>query len=262
MVDAEQAAGHRDEQQRTPGDAGGTAGPEGGDDAEQQCRTKVDRDAEGVDGGQGQYGDGDGSPGHVDGGPQRDRHRVGVFVKAQFLAQGHVDRNVGGRRPGEEGGDAAFAQAGEDQRIGVAAGLAEDDQRVDDQGDEQHGAQQHGQQVHVAGDGLEAAFTDDGADDQAEDAVGRKADDEADDGGHGFGSVGDQAAGGVGSMAEGRPEQCAPGDQADVVGLGQCLDRVGHHAHQQVVQDFTDAGGRCLADRFDAGEMQGGRKQP
>ncbi|MDT4889034.1 hypothetical protein FQZ97_1256830 [compost metagenome] len=77
-------------------------------------------------------------------------------MQAEFFAQGQVDRNVGGGAAGKEGGDAAFTQAQQHQRVGVAADLPEHDQWVDHQRHEQHAADQHRQQVQVAEQGVQA----------------------------------------------------------------------------------------------------------
>ena len=51
----------------------------------------------------------------------------------------------------EEGGQAAFTQAAEHQRVGVAVQVDEDDEWVDDQRHEQHRAHQQQQQAAVLG---------------------------------------------------------------------------------------------------------------
>ena len=70
-------------------------------------------------------------------------------MQAQTLAELQVDRDIGRRATGEERRQAAFAQAGQHQRVGVATGLEIDNRRVGHQGDKQHAAHQYQQQVQV-----------------------------------------------------------------------------------------------------------------
>ena len=47
-------------------------------------------------------------------------------------------------------------------------------------------------------------------------------------------------------MTERQPQHQTPGQNADVVGIGQRLDRIGHQLHQQILQHGRDATGRHL----------------
>ena len=57
-------------------------------------------------------------------------------------------------------------------------------------------------------------------------------------------------------LAERRAEHQCPGKDADVVGIGQCLNRIRHQVHQQVAHHFADAGGRFIAGCFHAAEQE------
>src|SRR5690606_2748094 len=259
LGDAKQAAGQRNQQQGTAGDPGGATGGDSRHHAEQQGGEEVDLNAQGVGGRQAQHADGDGGAGHVDGRAQRDGHRVSVLVQAEALADLQVDRNVGRRAAGEEGGDAAFAQHHEHQRVGIAANLPEHDGRVDHQSDEQHGADQHHQQVAVAVQRLKAGVAQGGGH-QAEDAERREMDDDPDDEGHALGQVLEHRTGRFAAVANGQADAHGPGQDADVVGLQQGLYRVGAGAVEQRLEHFQDAAGRCDAGGGVA-QRQGGGPQ-
>ncbi len=107
----------------------------------------------------GEHSNGDGSTRHVDGGTQRNGDRIGIFRQTQFFTQRHVDRDIGRRAAGKEGGHTALFEASQHQRIGVALDLPEDDQRVDHKGDKQHAADQHHQQLSIAKQGIEAGLS-------------------------------------------------------------------------------------------------------
>lgn len=238
--DAKQTAGQRDQQQRAASHARGAAGADRRQHTEEDRSGDVHGYTQGVDGRQGQDADGDRRAGHVDGRPQWDRYRVGFLVQTQALAELQVDRDVGGRAAGEEGGQAAFTQAGEDQRVGVAADLPEYDERVDHQGDEQHAADQHHQQVQVVEQGTHAGFGQRGGD-QPENPQGREANHQLHDAGHGAGQVGQHLPAGRGRMAQGEAQADGPGQDADEVAVEQCIDRIVHHVQQQRLEDFADA---------------------
>ncbi|CAI0773257.1 Uncharacterised protein [Serratia marcescens] len=252
------ASGISDQQQRTAGHAGGAAGAEGRHHAQQQGGRDVHRDAQRVYRRQRQHGDGDRRAGHVDGGAQRDGNRVGVLIQVQLLAQFHVHRDVGGGAAGEEGGHAALAQAGEHQRIRVAADLPVNDQRVEHQRHQQHAAKQHHQQLGVAPQRAEAGFRQRGGH-QAEDAERRTADHRAHHQRDRMGHVVDQPLGGLGSVAQRQPQTDGPGQNADVVGVNQRMERVGHHAHQQALHHLHNAARRGNVRRA-GGQRQRGRE--
>ena len=191
---------------------------------------------------QGQDGDGDRRAGHVDGGAQGDGHRIGFLVQTQTLAQLQVDRDVGGRAASEEGGDAALAQAGEHQRIRVAAQLPIHQRRVDQQRHQQHAADQYHQQVQVAEQGVEAGLGQ-GRGNQAEDAQWRQTDHQLDDGSHTVGQFAQQLFATGAGMAEGEAEADSPGQDTDEVTIQQGIDRVVDHVHQQRLEHLADAAG-------------------
>ena len=126
---AEERAGKRNQKERAAGDAGSAAGREGRDDAEEQRDRQGDLRSYRVGGGQRKGGDDRCGSVHIDGGAERDRDRVHVLVEAELFAELQVDRDVGGRASGEEGGDAALADAGQDQRERVVPERDPDDQR-------------------------------------------------------------------------------------------------------------------------------------
>ena len=88
---------------------------------------------------------------HVDGGTQRDGDGILLLVQTQILAQGHVHGDIGGGASCEESGDAAFAQAPEYQRIGIAAKGQAHDEGIADQHHEGH--RSHEQEQQLAADG-------------------------------------------------------------------------------------------------------------
>ena len=186
-----------------------------------------------------QHGDGDCRACHIDGRPQWNRDRIGIAIQIQLLAQRHIHWNVGGGTAGEERVNAAFAQAGEHQRIGVAADLPEHQQRVNHQRYQQHTAHQHQQQLGIAPQGLETGGRQGGRY-QAEDPQRRKADHHFNDKGHRVGDVVDQVFGGVVTMTQGEAKPHRPHQNADIVGVQQSVDRVGHHAHQQAAQHLNN----------------------
>ena len=165
-------------------------------------------------------------------------------MQVQLLGQRHVHRNVGRRAAGEEGRNAAFQQAGEHQRIGIAARLAEDDQRIDHQRHEHHRTHQHQQQVQVLLQLRKAIRRQQRAQQQAQDAERRKADHETHHLGHGLGCVVEHRPRVLAGMTERQPQQHAPAQDADVVGLEQRLDRVAHQLHQHILQHHADTA-RC-----------------
>ena len=58
--------------------------------------------------GQSHSGNSNGCAGHIYGSPQGDGDGVGISVQTELFAERHINRNVGGRAPGEEGGDKAL----------------------------------------------------------------------------------------------------------------------------------------------------------
>ena len=205
-----------------------------------------------------EHADGDGGAGHVDGRAQRDGDAVGVLIQAQALGQCQVHRNVGGRAAREEGRHRALAQAGQHQRIGVAARLCPDDERVHHQGHEEHAAQQHGQQVRVVQQLFQARLGK-GAGHQAEDAQRRQPDHALDHAGDGLAQVLHHGARGLRGMAQGHAHGQCPGEDADVVGIHQRTHGVVEGALHQGHQHFANAPGRALG-RGGILELDGGRE--
>ncbi|MCY1400084.1 hypothetical protein D9M71_151570 [compost metagenome] len=168
-------------------------------------------------------------------------------MQAQTLAQLQVDRNVRRRAAGEECGDAAFAQAGQHQRVWVAAQFPEYDERVHHQCHEQHAAQQYDQQVRVADQGAEARGGE-GRGHQAEDAQRGKADYQTHDHGHAIGQIAQHFASGVSGVADGNAHADGPRQDADEIGVHQRTDRIVDHAQQQALQHFANPAWRCDRD--------------
>ena len=167
-------------------------------------------------------------------------------MQAQAFADLQVDRHVGRRAAGEEGGQAALAQAQQDQRIGVAAQFPPDDGGVDHQGHDQHGADQHQQQSRIAEQGLQAGIHQGGGH-QAEHAERGEMDDHLDDQRDAAGQVAEGRPGGFAALADRQAEADGPGENADVVGFQQGLDRVAGDVEQQGLEHLADATGRVGA---------------
>ena len=180
-------------------------------------------------------------------------------MQAELFAQRHVHRNIGRRAAGEKSRHAAFAQAGEHQREGVAPRLRKHQQRIDHQRHHGHCPQQHGQQVDVLVNALEA-FHHDGGEHQPEDAQRREADDPAHHAGDGLSQIGQHGPRAVCGMAQRNAQQHGPAQNADVVARRNRLHRVGHQVHQQVAQHLGNAAGRHLLGRLHALERKRGRK--
>src|SRR5690606_12803214 len=246
-------------QQRAAGHTRGAAGAECRYHTEQQGGGQVHADTQGMHGGQGQYADGHGRASHVDGGTQRNGDGVGVLVQAQTLAQLHVDRHVGRRAAGEEGGQAAFAQAHEHQRVGIAANLPPDDDRVDDQGHEQHAADQHQQQLGVTEQGVQAGVHQGGGH-QREYPERREVNHHLDDQGDASGQVREGFPGRLAALPDRPANSNGPVQDADVIGFQQSADRVAGDVEEQGLERLADAAGRVGAGRG-LGQRQGGGPQ-
>ena len=149
-----------------------------------------------------------------------------------------------------------MGEAAPDERVGVLAQDGPDHQRVHDERNHRHAAEEDGDETGVGVKGGEAGGGD-GRGHEAEDAVGRDADDQRDDVvddacgivQHGFGDAVGVAQGGAG-------EDC-PGEDADVVAVGGGADGV--------VGDFEEQGGQHFFQAFRrgdgfgvAGQVQGG----
>ena len=186
-----------------------------------------------------QHGDRDRRARHIDGRPQWNGDRIGIAIQIQLFTQRHIHRNVGGGAAGEERVDAAFAQAGQHQRIGVTADFPEHQQWVNHQRHQQHTAHQHQQQLGIAPQGLETGGRQGGRD-QTEDPQRCKTDHHFDDEGHRVGDIVDQVFGGVVTVTQGEAQPHRPHQNADIVGVQQGVDRVRYHAHQQAAQHFDN----------------------
>ena len=208
---------------------------------------------------QGQHGNGDCRARHVYGCAQWDRHGVGIAVQVQLLRQRHVNRNVRRRAAGEEGIHSALAQAGQHQRIRVAADLPEHQQRVDHQRHQQHTADQHNQQLRVAPQRVETGGCKRRGD-QPENTDWRKANHQLHHKGHGVGQIVDQVFRGVVTVTQREAQANRPDQDANVVSAHQRGDGVRNHAHQQSAKHFDNAGWRRdVTGR--AGQVQRGREQ-
>jgi len=187
----------------------------------------------------------------------------GVAITAQFLDdiknlgyymafKGGLSFNLGDVIIPEEKAKliAEGYEAVEEIMMNYSGGVISNHQRY-----KQHRAQQYGQQVQIEAQFVEAFFHD-GNQHQPENAQGGKADNAAHHFGNGFGHIVDQRAGLFAGLAERRAEHQCPGKDADVVGIGQRLNRIGYQVHQQVAHHFADAGGRFVAGCFHAAEQE------
>ena len=165
-------------------------------------------------------------------------------MQTQFFRQCHIHRDIGGGRTGKEGIHATFTQAGKHQRERVAADLRPHNNRVDHQSDKQHTAEQYGQQLHITGKRFKTGFRN-GRRHQAENTQRRKTDNPFHNGRNGIGQIGRHLAGRIRTvMAQSRAQYQSPSQNADIVGIGQRVNRVGHQIHQQRFQHFDNAGRR------------------
>lgn len=128
--------------------------------------------------------------------------------------------DAGGRAVmGEEGGQAAFTQAAEHQRVGVAVQVDEDNQWVNDQRHEQHRAHQQQQQAAVLGKDGQAVVRHVGKH-QPMMPKGSHVDDPAHNGGNRVRRVGHKVFGGVAAQAlHSQVKQAGPHQDADVVAV-------------------------------------------
>ena len=151
--------------------------------------------------------------------------------------------------------DGALAEAGQEQGIGVAPGGEKCPQRIEDERVEEHASHQEENQFAVGGENLHAAFGN-GGEDQAQDAKGR----ELDNPGYHFGQHGgkvrdhpDGLPGGQGAKAQSHED--GPEQDADVIGLGDGCQRIGHQVGKEVGKDVCErAGGASFRD---VRELQG-----
>ena len=237
--DAEQGAGHGDQQQGAAGHAGSTAGTQSAHGAQHDGGRQGHLNAQRVGGGQRHDGDGDGGTVHVDGGAQRDGHGIHVLIQPQLLTQGHIHGDVGGGAAGEEGGQAGLFQAAEHQRVRIAVQVDEHNERRNDEGHEQHGAHQQGQQLAVLGKDGQAIAGNVGVH-QTHDAEGCQIDDPAHDLGHRIGGVGHKGLGALRADAlHGNAEHAGPEQDADVVAVHDGRHGVGHKVGEQGAQHFA-----------------------
>ena len=162
-------------------------------------------------------------------------------MQVQAFGQSHVYRDVGGGRACEKGGDAAFAQAQEHQRIRVFTGFPIHNQRVHYKSHQGHAAHQHQQQLAVFRNHLAEAGGSGCYRHQTENADGRQADNPSHDGGHGVRQVVKKLVGGGRRAAQGDAQQNRPHQNADIVRVNQRGERVGHQVHQQRFQHFGNA---------------------
>ena len=239
--DAEQGAGHGDEQQRAARNAGRAARAERRHDRQDDRDGQLHGDAERVHRGERHDGDRDGRACHVDGRAEGDGHGVELLIQAEALAQGHVYGDVRGGGAGEERGHAALLQALEHQRIGV---LADDDERhdgVDDEGGKEHAADEDEQELAVLGKDGKAAGGH-GGEHETQDTERGEVDDEAHCLGDGVGGVGEELLGRVGRALEREAEHDSPEQNAEIVGRDDRADGVGDN----VVEQAGENGGEAL----------------
>ena len=111
IADAEERTCQGHQQQRSTSHPGSTASPQCSDDAENERRHETHLHAQCMGDRQCHDSNGDRSPIHIDGSPQRYADRIEILVDAQVFTQSHIDRDVGSRGTGEESVDAALLQA-------------------------------------------------------------------------------------------------------------------------------------------------------
>lgn len=216
--DAEEAAGHGNEEQGSSGNAGSTAGTDSRQDAEQEGRRKIYGNAQSVDGCQGHNRNGNGRTGHVDRRPEGNGDRIRIRVDAEFFSQGHVDRDVSRRTACKEGCHTAGRDTLPNERIGISAKLGIDDDRIDDEGKDEHRPDQEGQELSVADDGFNAVGRN-GIGDEAHDAEGRQADDPLDTGRDRISTIVEDGFRRFGNAASGDAEEDSPAEDTDVVAV-------------------------------------------
>ena len=239
--DAEQRAGHGDQQQGAASHAGSAAGAQSAHGAQHDGGGQRHLNAQRIGRCQRHDGNGDGGTVHVDGSAQRDGHGVHILVQIQLFTQGHIHRDVGGRTAGEESGQAGFLQAAEYQRVRVAAQVNEHDKGGNDQRHEQHGAHQQRQQLAVLGKDGQTVAGNVGVH-QTHDAEGCQIDDPAHDLRNGIGGVCQKDLGALyADVLHGNAEHTGPEQDADVVAVHQGADGVGHKVGQQGAQHLTQA---------------------
>ena len=239
--DAEQRARHRDEQQRAARHAGSAARAEGRHDREQNRRGQRDLHTQRIGRGQRHDGDGDGRAVHVDRRAEGDRDGVEVLVQAELFAHRHVHGDIRRGRAGEERRQAAFTQAAEHQRIGIAAQIDEDDDGVDDKCHEEHRADQKQQELAVLGEDRKAVAHN-VREHKAHDAERCQIDDPAHDGGHRVRRVAEEDLRRVRTeLLHRHAEETAPHQNADVVAVHNGGDGVRDDVGQQRVHDLAKA---------------------
>ena len=243
--DAEQGAGHGDEQQRAARNAGRAARAERRHDRQDDRDGQLHGDAERVHRGERHDRDRDGSAGHVDGRAERDGHGVELLIQTEALAQGHIHGDVRGGRAREESGHAALLEAFEHQRIGVLAHGGKGHDGVDDERREQHAAHEQEQQLAVLGEDGQTARGH-GREHETEDAEGGEIDDEAHRLRDGLGGVGEEALGRIRSALERKAEHDGPEQDTEEVAADDRADGVGDDVGQQVREDLREGLGRAV----------------
>ena len=244
--DAKQGAGHGDQQQGAASHAGSAAGTQSTHHRKKDGGGQGHLNAQRIGRSQRHNGNGDGGTIHIDGSAQGDGDGIHILIQPQLFAQIHIDRDVGGRAAGEEGGQAGFTQAAEHQRIRVAVQIHKDDKGRDDQCHKEHGAHQQEQQPAVLGKDGQAVAGHVGVH-KAHDAEGCQIDDPADDLGDCIRCVRQEQLGAVRAvLLHGQTEQAGPEQDADVIAVQQGTDGVCHKVGEQGVHHLAQTLGHHL----------------
>ena len=239
--DAEQRARHRDQQQRAARHAGSAARAEGRHDREQNRRRQRDLHTQRIGRGQRHDGDGDGRAVHVDRRAEGDRDGVEVLVQAELFAHRHVHGDIRRGRAGEERRQAAFTQAAEHQRIGIAAQIDENDDGVDDKRHEEHRADQKQQELAVLGEDRKAVAHN-VREHKAHDAERCQIDDPAHDGRDRVGHIAQEDLCGVRTeLLHRNAEEAGPHQNTDVIAVHNGGNGVRDDISQQRVHDLAEA---------------------
>ena len=169
----------------------------------------------------------------------------------QLLAQRHVHRDVRGGAASEERGKARLTQATKNERVGVRLSNNANHDGVGDKRDEEHAAHEHGQKQTILGENLDAV----GGNriiDQAENAERSEADDPAYDRCDSVGDVRENSLGGLGRCTQRNANQNAPCKNAQIIRIGERIDGVRDHVHEQRLKNFGNARRRRLLGSLNA----------
>ena len=176
---------------------------------------------------------------HVDGRAKRNRYRVHILVKAELLAQFHIDGDIGRAASCEESCNAALAKASEYQGIRIPSQEQEGDEGIDHKRDEHHAADKDDQKVSVIFKDRETVFGNRAVYESADSERG-KVDDPSDSCGNRFCCVAqDSSCLRRSDLLKGQAQHCCPEQDSDIVAVHDCGDRVLYHLEKKVLKNFT-----------------------